>query len=49
MDVLVELLEYLSKKRKYFLIPILIIIFALGLLLLMVEGTVFAPFIYTVF
>ena len=46
--LLVELLDFVRHNRKYWLIPILAVLLALGALVLL-GGTAAAPFIYTLF
>ena len=36
-------------RKKYWLYPIIIILFLFGGLIVLTEGTVVAPFIYTLF
>ena len=49
MDFLKELFEFLSLKKKLWLSPIIILMIILGGLLILAEGSVIAPFIYTLF
>jgi hypothetical protein len=44
-----EFLGFLSSRKKLWLLPLLIIILMLGGLLLAAQGSVLAPFIYTLF
>lgn len=44
-----ELWEYLKVNKKWWLGPPILILLLLGLLLVMTEGSVVAPFIYTLF
>jgi len=44
-----ELIAYMSARKKWWLLPTLIIVFLFGGLLVLVQGTAVAPFIYTVF
>lgn len=43
-----ELLGLIREKKKYWLIPIVIVLLLLGVLVLL-SGTAAAPFIYTLF
>ena len=43
-----EFLEFLRHNKKWWLLPILVILLAFGLLMLL-SGTAAAPFIYTLF
>jgi hypothetical protein len=48
-EVLVELWEFLKYRKKYWLAPILFLLILVGLLLVLAEKSVLAPFIYTLF
>lgn len=49
MSLVKEFFVFLIHRKKYWLIPVLLISFLLIGLLVMSEGTVAAPFIYTLF
>lgn len=49
LSIMKELWEFIKDKKKYWLMPIVIILFLLGLLLFLTEGSAIAPFIYTLF
>ena len=49
MDILKELWEFLIERKKMWLAPIIILMLALGGLFIIAQGSVLAPFIYTVF
>lgn len=49
MNLLAELWRYLKLRKKYWLVPIFLVILMLGGLLVLVQGSVIAPFIYTMF
>lgn len=49
MEFLKEIIKFMIVRKKFWLIPILIIFLIFGTLLILTQGTVFAPFIYTVF
>ena len=49
MSFLRELWAYLRTRRKYWLVPILIAMTLLGALIVLSQGSVIAPFIYTMF
>ena len=44
-----EYLAFVKARKKYWLLPILLVMLILGLLLALAEGTAVAPFIYTLF
>ena len=49
MEILKELLSFLRVRKKLWLAPIIIIMLILGGLLILAQGSVVAPFIYTLF
>jgi hypothetical protein len=44
-----ELWSYMRVRRKYWLLPIMIAMALLGALIVLSQGSVIAPFIYTLF
>ena len=49
MGFLIELLAFLRMRKKLWLLPIIIVMVLLGGLLVLAQGSVVAPFIYTLF
>lgn len=49
MSILIELFRFLRKRKKYWLLPIILVMLTIGGLLLLAQGSVLAPFIYTLF
>lgn len=49
MLFLKEFYGYLLSSKKYWLIPVFLIFALIGLLLVASQGSVIAPFIYTLF
>ena len=49
MNLLSELLVFLRAKKKLWLFPIILIMVSLGGLLVAAQGSILAPFIYTLF
>jgi hypothetical protein len=49
LSIFVELWAFLRERKKYWLLPVFIMIVMLGGLLVLSQGSVVAPFIYTVF
>lgn len=49
MELLIELWTFLRARKKLWLLPIIIIMLILGGLLILAQGSVVAPFIYTIF
>tara|TARA_Y100000815_G_C13126842_1_gene419008 strand:+ start:173 stop:325 length:153 start_codon:yes stop_codon:yes gene_type:complete len=49
IDFLKEFLEFLKVRKKYWLLPIFIVLALFGMLIVLSQGSVVAPFIYTIF
>jgi hypothetical protein len=49
MDFVVQMWRFLGARKKYWLLPIIIVTVVLGGLLILAQGSVVAPFIYTLF
>jgi hypothetical protein len=49
MDFLKEFIRFLGVRKKYWLLPVIIVIFLLGGLIILSQGSAVAPFIYTIF
>jgi hypothetical protein len=49
MSFLKEIIAFLLHRKKYWLIPIMIIILLFGGIIVLSQGTAVAPFIYTLF
>ncbi len=49
MDILTELWRFLRVRKKLWLAPIIVVMLVLGGLLIAAQGSVIAPFIYTLF
>ena len=44
-----EFYDFLKVRKKYWLLPILIVLVLFGFLIVLSQGTAVAPFIYTIF
>ena len=49
MDLVVQMWRFLGARRKFWLLPIILVTVLLGGLLVLAQGSVVAPFIYTLF
>ena len=49
MTFLKELWTFMRVRKKYWLMPIIIVLALLGSLIMLAEGSAVAPFIYTLF
>jgi hypothetical protein len=44
-----ELWAFMIVRKKWWLIPIILVMFLVGMLLVFAQGSALAPFIYTIF
>tara|TARA_Y100000816_G_C25886019_1_gene462276 strand:+ start:251 stop:403 length:153 start_codon:yes stop_codon:yes gene_type:complete len=44
-----EFYSFLKERKKYWLLPIIIVLALFGALIVLSQGSVVAPFIYTIF
>ncbi len=49
LDFLKEFADFLKERKKYWLLPIIIVLALFGILIVLSQGSVIAPFIYTIF
>ena len=49
LDLAKDIWDYLKVRKKYWLAPLIITIVLMGALLIFTQGSVVAPFIYSVF
>ena len=49
MELITELWAFLRARKKLWLLPIILVMLAIGGLLVLAHGSVLAPFIYTLF
>ena len=47
--VLLELWQFLKQEKKYWLLPIILFFALFGMLLVLSQSSVIAPFVYTLF
>lgn len=45
----VELIKFLGSRKKFWLLPIIVVLLLLGILLVAAQGSIIAPFIYPLF
>jgi hypothetical protein len=48
-DFFKEFWDFLKVRKKYWLLPIFIVLVLFGALIVLSQGTAVAPFIYTIF
>ena len=49
IDLIKEFWEFLRERKKYWLMPIIIVLALFGILIVLSQGSAVAPFIYTIF
>ena len=49
LDFIKEFWEFLKVRKKYWLLPIIIVLALFGILIVLSQGSAIAPFIYTIF
>lgn len=48
-SLFVELWAFMKARKKFWLLPIIVVMVLVGALLVFAQGSVLAPFIYTIF
>lgn len=48
-ELIMELWAFLRERKKFWLFPIILVLMLLGGLLVLSQGSVMAPFVYTLF
>lgn len=49
MSLIMELWRFMRVRKKFWMLPIFVVMFVLGGLLVLAKGSAIAPFIYTLF
>jgi len=49
LDLLKDLWAFMAERKKFWLLPIILVLLLLGGLLVLAQGSAVAPFIYTLF
>jgi len=49
ISIIKEFMEFLKVRKKWWLTPIIVMLLLLGALIILIEGSAIAPFIYTLF
>ena len=49
IEFIKEFWEFLRERKKYWLLPIIIVLALVGILIVISQGSAVAPFIYTIF
>ena len=48
-SIIIEFLEFLKIRKRYWLLPIVVVLMVLGALIVFTESSAIAPFIYALF
>ncbi len=46
---MIELFQFLWSKKKFWLIPVIVVLLLIGYLIVFASGSALSPFIYTLF
>ena len=49
MDAIKDIWAFMKVRKKFWLLPLFVVLILIGLLVVVGQGSVVAPFIYTVF
>ncbi len=49
MEFLKDLLGFMKARKKYWLLPLVLVLLLFGILIVLTSGSAIAPFIYTLF
>jgi hypothetical protein len=49
MELVRELWAFMRERKKWWLLPVIVVMLVLGSLLVLAQGSALAPFIYTIF
>jgi len=49
MELLKDLWGFIKERKKYWLVPLIIVLLLMGILIVFSSGSAVAPFIYTIF
>jgi hypothetical protein len=49
MEFLTDLIGFMKVRKKYWLLPVIIVLLFFGVVVVLTSGSAIAPFIYTVF
>jgi len=49
IDLIQDLWAFMRERKKFWLLPIILVLMLFGVLIVFVQGSAVAPFIYTLF
>tara|TARA_B100000886_G_C20229668_1_gene410003 strand:- start:336 stop:497 length:162 start_codon:yes stop_codon:yes gene_type:complete len=48
-DLLIDIWDFMKVRKKYWLAPLIITIVLMGIIIVFTQGSIVAPFIYSIF
>ncbi|MFW5735102.1 MAG: DUF5989 family protein [Oceanidesulfovibrio sp.] len=49
MDLIKDLWQFMKVRKKFWLLPLILVLLVFGVLIVLTSGSAMAPFIYTIF
>ncbi len=49
IDLIKDLWDFMKVRKKYWLVPLIITLLLMGILIVFTQGSIVAPFIYSLF
>lgn len=49
VELIADMWSFMKLRKKFWLLPIVVVLLLFGILMVLTEGSVVAPFIYTLF
>lgn len=49
LDLVKDIWDFLKSRKKYWLAPLIFTLVLMGALIIFTQGSIFAPFIYSIF
>jgi len=49
IDFLIEIVEFVRTRKKYWLVPLIVVLLILGMIIVGASGTSISPILYTIF
>ena len=49
MEFIRDLVQYIIERKKFWLVPLILVLLSFGAIIVLTSGTAIAPFIYSLF
>ncbi len=49
MELIKDLWAFMKERKKFWMLPLIVVLLLLGILIVLAQGSAVAPFIYTLF